>query len=46
MSLNYDIHTKDTNMAFDLMPRVEMDKENRDFLIHLCHTQISALAPM
>ena len=42
MSLNYDIHTKDANMAFDLMPRVEIDKENREFLIHLCQTQISS----
>lgn len=42
MSLNYYIHTKDANMAFDLMPRVEMDKENREFVIHLCQTQISS----
>lgn len=42
MSLNYYIHTKDNNMAFDLMPRVEIDKENREFVIHLCQTQISA----
>jgi hypothetical protein len=42
MSLNYYIHTKDTNMAFDLMPRVKMDKENREFVIHLCQTQVPA----
>lgn len=38
MSNNYYIHTADGNMAFDLLPRVEMSAENREFTVHLCQT--------
>lgn len=44
MSCNYYIHTKDSEMAFDFLPRVEMDEENREFIIHLCQTILSKRA--
>ena len=42
MSTNYFIKTKDPEMAFDLMPRVEISKQDRCFMIHICQTQCSA----
>lgn len=38
MSCNYYIRTRDLDMVFDLMPRVNMLKEEREFEIHLCQT--------
>ena len=38
MSCNYFIITKDPEMAFDLMPRVNILKDERVFEIHLCQT--------
>lgn len=36
MSVNYYIYTRDVDMVFDLMPRVELVKQRRAFEIHLC----------
>lgn len=38
MSCNYYINTKDSEMVFDLMPRVCILPETRTFEIHLCQT--------
>ena len=38
MSVNYYIYTRDINMVFDLMPRVELNKQKRAFEIHLCQS--------
>ena len=38
MSVNYYIYTRDINMVFDLMPRVEMDTQRRSFVIHICQS--------
>lgn len=38
MSVNYYIYTRDMNMVFDLIPRVEIDKYERAFRIHLCQS--------
>lgn len=38
MSCNYFLLTKDTDLAFDMCPRVSMLKETREFEIHLCQT--------
>ena len=38
MSCNYFIITKDPEMAFDLMPRVNILQKERVFEIHLCQT--------
>jgi len=39
MSTNYYLRTRDTELAFDLAPRVIMDIEKRYFEIHLCQIQ-------
>jgi hypothetical protein len=40
MSCAYYVRTKDTNMAFDLLPGVDMMKETRDYQIYLGQTSI------
>ena len=36
MSLDYYLHTKDSELAFKLLPRVAMDGDNCEFVTHIC----------
>lgn len=40
MSSNYYIKTKDSEMMFDVSKRVDIDTENRNFIIHICQSYI------
>lgn len=40
MGCNYYIHTKDADMIFDLRSRFDIDGDAREFVVHICKTNI------